>query len=183
MCGDYYKEINVLWTTLGNAALIFGLRVIDVSMGTVRTIMIMRGMRRWAALLGFVEVSIWVVAVSRVIGHLDTLWNVVGYSGGFAAGTLLGMWIEDRLALGYMNVHIISRNKGGEIADKIRQAGHGATLLCAEGQSGDVHLISVVAPRKEVPNVLRLVNEVDATSFVTIDEARQVVRGHQRLSK
>ncbi len=70
------------WTTVGNVLLIFLLRVTDVSLGTVRTMMIMRGMRKWAALTGFVEVTIWVVAVGRVIANLDSIWNVVGYSRG-----------------------------------------------------------------------------------------------------
>ena len=173
----------MFWTTLGNALLIFLLRVTDVSMGTVRMIMIMRGMRRWAALIGFVEVSIWVVAISRVIGNLDTVWNVVGYSGGFATGTLLGMWIENKLALGHADVRIISMTKGQEITQMIRQAGYGATQLQAEGQSGPVYVTSVVTPRKQVADIVHLVNKVDATAFVTIEEARHVMRGHRRLIK
>jgi len=171
------------WTTLGNVLLIFCLRVTDVSMGTVRTIMIMRGMRKWAALIGFVESSIWVVAISRVIGNLDTVWTVIGYSGGFATGTLLGMWIENKLALGYSDVRIVSTAKGQEITEMVRQAGYGATQLQAEGQSGPVYMISVVASRKQVPDIIRLVNKVDATAFVTIEETRRVMRGHQRLVK
>jgi uncharacterized protein YebE (UPF0316 family) len=173
----------MFWTTLGNALLIFLLRVTDVSMGTVRMIMIMRGMRRWAVLIGFVEVSIWVVAISRVIGNLDTVWNVIGYSGGFATGTLLGMWIENKLALGHADVRIISMTKGREIAEIIRRAGYGATQLQAEGQSGPVYVTSVVAPRKQVADIVRLVNKVDATAFVTIEETRHVMRGYRRLVK
>ncbi|HET91225.1 MAG TPA: DUF2179 domain-containing protein [Chloroflexi bacterium] len=168
---------------LGNALLIFCLRVTDVSMGTVRTIMIMRGMRKWAALIGFVEVSIWVVAISRVIGHIDNVWSVIGYSGGFAAGTLLGMWIEGKLALGNVDVRVISMTKGQEIALQIRQAGYGATQLQAEGQSGPVYIVNVVAPRKQVSEIMRLVNKVDATAFVTVEETRHVMRGHRRLAK
>jgi uncharacterized protein YebE (UPF0316 family) len=171
------------WTTLGNVLFIFFLRVTDVSMGTVRTIMILRGMRKWAALIGFVEVSIWVVAISRVIGNLNTVWSVIGYSGGFAAGTLLGMWIEDKLALGYTDVRIISMCKGREITDLIRQTGYGATQLQAEGQSGPVCVTSVVTARKQVADIIRLVNKIDATAFVTVEETRHVLRGHQRLIK
>ncbi len=173
----------MLWSALGNALLIFSLRLTDVSMGTIRTIIILRGMRKLAALIGFFEVSIWVVAISRVIGHLDTVWSVLGYGGGFAAGTLLGMWIEDKLAFGHVYVHVISMTRGQEIAQKIRQAGYGATQLQAEGQSGPVHLIDIVAPRKRVKDIICLINETDAQSFVTIEEARQVVRGYQRLVK
>jgi uncharacterized protein YebE (UPF0316 family) len=173
----------MFWTTLANALLIFFLRITDVSMGTVRTTMIMRGQRRLAALIGFVEVTIWVVAISRVIGNLDTIWNVIGYSGGFAAGTLLGMMIEDRLAMGDADLIIISIKKGQEIAAHIHRAGFGATRLLAEGVSGPVHLVHVVAPRKQVRDVIRLVNEVDATAFVTIQDARQVLRGVRRVMK
>lgn len=173
----------MIWTTLGNALLIFVMRLTDVSMGTVRTIMVMRGMRKVAAAIGFVEVSIWVVAVSRVIGNLDSIWNVLGYGGGFAAGTLLGMWIENRLALGHVYVHIVSMSKGRELSKRLRDAGHGATLLQAEGQSGPVHIIDVVTPRKKVQEIIKLVNTVDARSFVTVEEARQVVRGYLRAVK
>ena len=173
----------MFWTILGNALLIFCLRVTDVSMGTVRMIMIMRGMRKWAALIGFVEVSIWVVAISRVIGQMDNILSVISYSGGFAAGTLLGMWLEDKLALGYVNIHIISTAQGHAIAHKIREAGYGATQLQAEGQSGQVALISVVASRKQAADIMALVNQVDQTSFVTVDETRYVVRGYRRIAK
>ena len=171
------------WTILGNALLIFGLRLTDVSMGTVRTIMVMRGMRKVAALIGFVEVSIWVVAISRVIGNLDSIWSVLGYGGGFAAGTLLGMWIEDKLALGHVYVHVISTAKGQELAHSIREAGYGATQVQAEGKSGPVRVIDVVVPRKQAKSLLRLVNEIDDDSFVTVEEARKVMRGYQRVIK
>ncbi len=171
------------WTVLGNALLIFCLRLTDVSMGTVRTIMVMRGMRRVAALIGFVEVSIWVVAISRVIGHLDSVWSVLGYGGGFAAGTLLGMWIEDKLALGHVYVHIVSMDKGQALAQTIREAGYGATQVQAEGKSGPVHVIDAVVPRKQAKRLLQLVNEIDDASFVTIEEARKVMRGYLRAIK
>lgn len=173
----------MFWSTLGNALLIFCLRLTDVSMGTVRVIMVTRGMRKWAALLGFVEVSIWVVAISRVLGSINTIWNVIGYAGGFACGTLAGMWIEGKLALGHVEVHVVSMTKGQAIADKIRSAGYGATLLEAQGKAGPVYMVNVVAPRRQAREILRLVNEIDARSFVTIEEARQVVRGYQRLIK
>jgi uncharacterized protein YebE (UPF0316 family) len=173
----------VFWATLGQAVLIFALRVTDVSMGTVRTTMIVRGHRAWAALIGFVEVTIWVLAIGQVLSNLDSAINILFYSGGFAAGTLLGMWIGDRLALGNADLHIVSTRKGSEIADHLRRAGFGATLLRARGQSGPVSWINVTAPQKNVPEIIRLVNEVDATAFVTVEEARSVVRGYQRVAK
>jgi uncharacterized protein YebE (UPF0316 family) len=112
------------WTVVFTAV-IFCLRLIDVSLGTVRLLMIGRGQRKIAPLLGFVEVTIWVVAISQVISNLDNIVNVLAYSGGFAAGTLVGMWIEDRLPLGYVGISIFSTTKGKEIAWQLRQADWG----------------------------------------------------------
>ena len=173
----------MLWTILGNAALIFALRVTDVSMGTVRTKMIMWGHRKWATLIGFVEVTIWVLAISRVIANLDTFWNVIAYSGGFASGTMLGMWIEEKLAMGHAEIHMISTNHGKAIAEHLREAGFGATMLKAEGQSGPVSLINVVVPRKSVPKVIRSANEIDAKAFITVEDARKVMRGYGQIVK
>jgi uncharacterized protein YebE (UPF0316 family) len=168
---------------MGNALLIFCLRLTDVSLGTVRMIMVTRGMRKIAALMGFIEVTIWVVAITRVLGNMDNVISIVAYSGGFACGTLLGMGIEERLALGHVRVRIISMDKGQEVARVIREAGFGATLVRAEGQSGPVFMVDVVVARKEIQEINRLVNQVDATAFMTVEDARRVLRGYQRVGK
>ena len=93
------------------------------------------------------------------------------------------MWIDDKLALGHVDIRVISSTKGQTITQTIREAGYGATQLQAEGQSGPVYVTSIVASRKEIQDIIRLVNRADATAFVTIEEARRVMRGHQRLVK
>lgn len=168
---------------LQGALFIFALRIVDVAMGTVRVILITRGFRKWATVIGFIEITIWIVAISQTLAELDNIWNVFGYSGGFAMGTLVGMWIENRLALGNADIHIISLEKGVEIAEAIRKAGYGATQLQAIGQSGPVAQIDIVIPRKEINAVIRLVNGVDPTSFITIADAQTVIRGYKRLAK
>jgi uncharacterized protein YebE (UPF0316 family) len=109
--------------------------------------------------------------------------TVLAYSGGFAIGTMLGMWIESKMALGHVEVHIISPTKGAEVAAKIRKAGYGATILQAQGLEGPVSLINIVVSRKQLPAVLGLVNEIDATSFVTVEDARSVIHGYGKLVK
>ena len=81
---------------LAGMLLIFCLRIVDVSLGTVRLIMVTRGIRKWAVLIGFFEVTIWVVAISQVMSNLNNVWNVLAYSGGFASGTFVGMYLESR---------------------------------------------------------------------------------------
>jgi len=165
------------WETINAALFIFMLRITDVSLGTLRMIMITRGKRLLATTLGFVEATIWVVAVSQVLTNLDTLWNVVSYSSGYAAGTLLGMWLEEKLALGVVEVGVVSIEKGPEIVQKIRDAGYGATKLQAKGRSGPVTLIVVVVERKHLAKIIGLVSAIDPLCSITVDDQRHVIRG------
>ena len=173
----------MIWIMLGNALLIFCLRLVDVSLGTVRMIMISRGRRKIAPVLGFVEVTIWVVAISQVMGNLDNVFNILAYSGGFAAGTLVGMWIEDKLALGHVGISIISMTHGPKIVQKLRQANYGVTELTGSGRSGMVNLITTIVPRKDVEDVFQLVNQTDPKSFIAIDDMKDVKRGYMHVTK
>jgi len=165
------------WQTVNVALLIVMLRSIDVSLGTLRMIMITRGKRLLATLLGFVEATIWVVAVSQVLTNLDNIWNVLGYSSGYAVGTLLGMWLEDKLALGIVEVGVVSSEKGPEIVQGIRDAGYGATKLQAKGRSGPVSLIVVVVARKHLEKVIGLASAIDPVCLIAVEDQRRVIRG------
>lgn len=97
--------------------------------------------------------------------------------------TAVGMWVGDKLALGHVDIRIISMTQGAEIVRAIHEAGYGATELQATGKSGPVSLVRVVIPRKQVPEVMGLVNAIDPASFITVDEPQQVIQGYQRLGK
>ena len=79
---------------------IFCARIVDVSLGTIRIICVVRGFRTTAVIMAFLEVAIWVYAVAGVFSHLDQIINVLAYAAGFATGNAVGMWIEQKLALG-----------------------------------------------------------------------------------
>lgn len=169
---------TVSWATVGGALFIFCLRICDVSMGTVRTILIMRGLKIYATILGFFESLIWVLAISQVITNLDSPIKIVGYSGGFATGTLVGLIIEEKLALGFIRMTIISNNKGSETLKALRDAGYGATSIIARGQKGTVTYIEVIAGRKEAQKLQKIAESVDPRCFITLEEARQIRRGY-----
>jgi uncharacterized protein YebE (UPF0316 family) len=162
--------------------LIFVLRLTDVTLGTLRILMTVRGRKPYAALIGFVEVTIFIVAISQVIRNVDSIWNVLGYSGGFAAGTLVGMTLEERLALGWTVVRIISAGAGARLAEELRAAGFGVTEMSGQGMRGSVDIYEVVVRRGEMPRALEIVERVDPKAFVTVEETRRVYRGW-RLAK
>jgi uncharacterized protein YebE (UPF0316 family) len=171
-----------LVTAMLGGALIFCLRLTDVTLGTLRILMTVRGQKLFAALIGFIEVTIFVVAISQVVRNANNFWNVVGYSGGFAAGTLVGMTIEERLALGYTVIRIICSDVSNRVAEALRAAGFGVTEISGQGMRGPVEVLEIVVRRADVPTVIQIVDKTDRKSFITVEETRRVYRGW-RLSK
>jgi len=102
--------------TIVGGLLILLARVVNVSMGTVRTLLGMRGQKRWATAIGFVESLIFILAISQVLQDVSNVWTVLGYCSGFAAGTWVGLVIEGKLALGYAIVRAISQDDGKDIS-------------------------------------------------------------------
>jgi uncharacterized protein YebE (UPF0316 family) len=152
--------------------IIFLARITDVSAGTLRVICIVRGHRVLAVLLSFVEILVWIFAVSVVLTHLDRIVNVVAYAGGFATGNALGMWIEGRLALGTQAVSFISRGPGQAVAERLRFAEHCVTTLTGRGRDGPVAICHAILPRKFTPIAIRMAREIDPDVVVTVEDVR-----------
>jgi uncharacterized protein YebE (UPF0316 family) len=162
---------------LAGAGLIFTLRLIGVTVSTIRVLVMMRGGKALSMVLGFFEVLIYVVAIGQVVNNLANIWNILAYCLGFSAGTLVGMGLEERLALGYANVHIFSRFKAKDTAAALHNHGFGATLEWGWGREGRVGMIMTTVRRKEVGEVCSIAENIDPMAFLTIDEARSVRRG------
>lgn len=165
------------------ALMIFALRVIGVTLATVRVLIMMRGRKILAATMGFFEVLVYVLAIGQVVNNLSNVWNLLGYCAGFAAGTLVGMMIDDRLALGYSTVRIVSRFNTQFCAEAIRDAGYGATVEWGQGRGGTVGLIYVTVRRKEVAEIVKLVESADPEAFLTVEETRTIRRGYMRIAR
>ena len=165
------------------ALFIFCLRLIDVSMGTVRILMAVRGRRLLAGVIGFFEVTIFLVAISQVVTNIGNWWNVLGYAGGFAVGTIVGMTIENKLAIGLAEVDIVSMGKGTKIAAALREQGYGATEFLGAGKSNLVDMVRTVVRRREVPAVMQTATSVDDEAFITVAEMQRAQRGRWRLRK
>jgi len=157
--------------------LIFLARVCDVTLGTLRIIFVSRGRRRVAPLLGFFEVLIWIVVIGQLVQHLQSPTAYIGYAGGFAAGNFVGMWLEDRLALGTFILRVMVSGDGKSLAKKIHDAGFGVTRVAGEGSAGPVELIYTVVKRKHVRCVMAIIHEASPGAFVTVEEVRSFEKG------
>lgn len=163
-----------------SAGLIFFLRVSDMTLDTLRVLVMMRGKKSVAWMLGLFQSLIFVLAISSVLSNLDNPLNILGYASGFATGVVVGMIIEERLALGHVQISIVSSRRGAAIAERLRDEGFAITEIPARGKDGVVSLLNCSVLRRNVKRVQEVVNEVDDSAFITAEDVRPVRHGFWR---
>lgn len=165
------------------ALLIFVLRVVGISVGTLGTILTIQGRKLPAILAGSLSTLVYVLAIGQVVTNLSNLWNIAAYVVGFGVGTWVGIILEGRLALGHAAVQVISIERGEEVADALRKAGFGATQFLGRGRESTVGIVEAIVPRKNVPVVIELAEQIDGRAIVTVSEAKTVQRGYWRPNR
>ena len=160
-----------------SALTLFLLRLVDISLYTLRIMMVVRGRKRMAWIFGFFQSIVFITALRAVLSDLGNWGKILGYAAGFATGVVLGMWIEGRLAIGYTHLRVISPRRGAELVEKLRSRGYGVTEVSAQGRDGMVSLINLSVLRKQAQQAVKIVEEVDPQAFVTAEAVRSVRRG------
>lgn len=157
--------------------LIFIARILDVSIGTIRIIMVSKGSKILAPALGFFEVIIWLLAISQVMQHLSNVACYIAYGMGFAMGNYVGVTIEEKLAIGLQAIRFITKDTVGILTMALRDEGYGATVIEAIGGKGRVNIILSIVPRKNIDNVLTIARQIDPNVFVSVQDIRSVKSG------
>jgi uncharacterized protein YebE (UPF0316 family) len=162
------------------AFVIFALRVCDMTLDTLRLLFVVRGRKGIAWVLGFCQSMIYVFAISSVLANLDNPINLIGYAAGFATGNVVGMMIENKLAVGHIHLQIVSPRRGVALAQSLREAGFAVTEIPARGKDGMVHVLSCDVLRKNVAKAEKIIHSVDDGAFVTSEDVRPIWRGFWR---
>jgi uncharacterized protein YebE (UPF0316 family) len=159
--------MNILIAALS----IFLLRLLDQTLGTLRILYVNKGKPLFGAILGFIESAIWIVAISQVIQDLNDPFLIFGYALGFAAGTIMGSYIENTIAIGDIVVRIfVPKDSDSEkVAEELRINGLGVTIINGEGMQGEVTIAWCVTPRKRLKEVMRIVSEITPDAYVTTE--------------
>ena len=157
--------------------LIFLARICDVSIGTLRIIFVSKGKKNIAPILGFFEVLIWIIAISKIMQNLDNYINYVAYAAGFATGNFVGMIIEEKLAMGIQMIRVFANERGRELVQILNSNGFGATSVEAHGAKERVHLVYSIVHRHELERVLYLINEFNPKAFFTTEDVKSVNEG------
>ncbi len=158
--------------------IVFLARVTDVTLGTMRIIFLSRGKKVIAPLLGFVEVFIWITVVSQIVGGAkNNLLAYFAYALGFAVGNYFGMVIEDKLAIGTLVVRAFLSKDGPMLVKNLHEKGYGVTYVNGHGANGPVQVIYTIVMRRELPDVVGVIQETHPKVFFTVEELRSVQQG------
>ena len=154
--------------------LIFCSRIIDVSIGTMRLIFISRGYKFLAPLVGFFEVLIWLIVTTQIIKNLTNPVYYIAYAGGFATGNLVGILIEEKIALGTVLIRVVTSNDVISISEYLKSKDYGVTILDAHGLYGTVKILFTIIPRNDLDTVLSFIKQLNPQAFYTVEDVRYV---------
>jgi uncharacterized protein YebE (UPF0316 family) len=150
-----------------SAFIIFSLRLADQSLGTMRSLLVAKNRPIYAALIGLVESAIWIVAISQVIKDIDDPVLIGAYAAGFAAGTILGSYIERIVGVGNIVVRVFCPANSPSVAEALRENGHGVTVIDGEGKDGPVKIYWCVISRRKLKAVLNMIEEINPKAYIT----------------
>lgn len=154
--------------------LILMARVVDVSLDTIRVIMVAKGYRNLAPFVGFFQSLIWLITITRIMANLDNWFTYVGYACGFALGTYVGMILEGKLALGYELIRVITKKGADDLIDGLREQGYALTSVPGMGREGEVGVLYIIIKRKVLKEVVGIIHKFNPNAFYTIEDMRFV---------
>ena len=158
--------------------LIFLSRVLDVSIGTMRLIFVSKGFKILAPMLGFFEVTIWLLAIGQIMQHLNNIMCYIAYGAGFAMGNYIGIVLEEKMSIGTVLIRVIPKLNTDKLIDFLREREFAVTTVDVEGMSGKVKMLLSIVNRKHTKEYIEAVNQFNPKSFYTIEDIGSVKEGY-----
>ncbi len=158
-------------------AIILIINIVYVSFFTIRMILTLKGQRYLAAGLSTVEVVIYVVGLGLVLENLNEIQNLIAYAVGYGIGVIVGMKIEEKLALGYITINVITKEYDLDLPKALREKGYGVTDWAAHGLEGDRMAMQILTPRKYELKLYQTIKELDPKAFIIAFEPKAIHGG------
>lgn len=158
-------------------SIIFIVNVVYVSLMTIRMILTLKGRTYIAAFVSMFEIVVYIVGLGLVLDNLNEIQNLIAYALGFGSGLVVGAFIEEKLALGYITVNVVSTNPDLKFTKQIREKGYGVTSWYAYGMDGDRLSMQILTPRKYELRLYEIIKEIDPKAFIISYEPKRIHGG------
>ena len=163
---------------------IFFARLIDVSLGTFRTINTVKGRDLIASLIGLVEITVWFLVVKEALNtDNNSFFIVASYALGFSVGTYIGGKISKIFIKSNLEVQVILSKKDDSIVNKIRQSGYGVTAIEVKGTKDEKYMLYIQIRDNTLEKLKRIVKKLDSKAFIVVNETKYVENGYFGLEK
>jgi len=167
---DYFN-----WVVL--PLVIYLARMTDVTLGTLRIVMISKGKRKIVPIIGFFEVLLWLIAIGQIMQNLNNVMCYFAWAGGYATGTFLGLFLEEKLALGTQVIRLITNKESGIFLEELKSQHHGFTVVDGQGAKGPVKIIFIVVERRFIKNLAQVIERLLPGSFYSVEDIRETSQG------
>lgn len=160
-------------------------KIVEVSMATVRMVLITKGERKIGAIIAFFEVSLWVILVSTVLDNImgDPL-KIVAYATGFSVGNYLGSWIEEKIGIGLAEMQIILKDEHTTaVVSALREQGYAVTVMKAEGKNHPRSVLLMYVQRNKIRQCANLIRNSQENAVITVSDKKSVYGGYGMLRK
>lgn len=154
--------------------LIFMARILDVSINTVRIIFMLNGKKLLSTVLGFFESFIWLMAISQIFQNMSSWPTYLAYAGGFASGILVGMLIEEKLAIGRVVVRVITRKPAKELIKYFTENRYRYSNVDAYSEDGPVNILFTVIKRENLKATIHAIKRYNPLAFYTVEGVKRV---------
>lgn len=165
--------------TLITCIFIFCGRIIDVSLGTLKTLFVMRGNKKLSFILGLFEIAMWYIIVNKALGSgkMD-IFVAIAYSAGYASGAVVGSFIEEKLAIGQLSLQVIIEREHSNLIDILREKGYAVSTLACAGINSLKTMLIIEIKRKDLKRVRKIIQDLEPKAFVTISDTKMVINGY-----
>ena len=159
-------------------------KIVEITIQSLKTCMMVKGQRMKAAGLGFLECIIWGLVISTIIGTLgDNIYLLLFKCVGYATGLFLGSTLESKIALGTSNLELVANDESTQrIIAYLKEHNRGYVVFDGYGSRDHMNMIFIVLPRKETPMTLREIRKAcDNQVFVAVSEISKYVGGYGQV--
>lgn len=160
---------------------VFCVRILDVSLGTTRTIVMVKGKSTLASIIGFFEVLIWFLVVKEALNtDINSIWIAVAYAGGFATGTFIGGFLSNKFIKGNFGVQVILSKNDNKVVNTLRKEGYAVSVIDVKGQdeTNEKYMLFIEIDKRRFEHLKNLIKELDSKAFIVVNETRMVQNGY-----
>jgi len=166
--------MNTLFVCIG----IFFARICDVTLGTIRTFMSVKGKPIVAGIIGFFEVTVWFLVARNALSNNASAFIVIAYAGGYGAGTIIGGILAKKMLHEKLGIRITINSDQKELINILREVGYAISVTQVKGYKNETkYMLFMEIDDKELSIVEDIVKDFDENIFMVVSETRHVSNG------